>query len=61
MNKNEIDKSFVSEYDVFLRQFDATHEKTASQQKEINKHERIAKLRDGKASDTDSQEIWEDF
>jgi hypothetical protein len=43
---NKIDKHFVSEIDQFLTAFDQTHAKTPSQVKEIEKHARIAKLRD---------------
>jgi hypothetical protein len=42
----DIDKAYVSPYDRFLFEFDATHEKSASQLKEIKKHERIFALRD---------------
>ena len=50
MNKFEIDKAFISEHDAFLHHFDKTHpQKSVSQQKEIAKHERIARLRDGEA------------
>lgn len=41
MNSNDIDKAYVSPYDKFLFEFDATHSKSASQLKEINKHKRI--------------------
>ncbi len=46
MAKNDIDKTYVSPYDRFLFQFDASHEKSASQLKEIKKHQRIFALRD---------------
>lgn len=46
MNPLDIDKAYVSPYDRFLRSFDACHEKTASQLSEIEKHQRIAQLRD---------------
>lgn len=61
MNKNEIDKAFVSEYDKFLRKFDATHKKSASQMKEIEKHQRIAAMRDNADNKEDSGTIWKDF
>lgn len=60
MNPEDIDKAYVSPYDVFLYTFDATHPKSASQQKEIKKHQRIAKLRDV-ASVTDDETLWEKF
>ncbi|HBI21026.1 MAG TPA: hypothetical protein DDY37_00300 [Legionella sp.] len=46
MANNDIDKTYVSPYDRFLFEFDATHEKSASQLKEIKKYKRIFALRD---------------
>ena len=46
MTAHDIDKFYVSPYDKFLYTFDKEHEKTASQLKEIEKHRRIANLRD---------------
>lgn len=61
MSNNDIDKAYVSPYDKFLFEFDAKHEKSESQLKEIKKHERIAYLRDhAEAKDSDG-EIWDDF
>ena len=52
MKKQKIDKSFISDIDIFLNKFDQTHpEKSESQKKEIEKHERIFKLRDEPASE----------
>ena len=51
MHPKAIDKTYVSPYDRFLAEFDDTHEKTASQQAEIQKAQRIAKLRDKAASE----------
>lgn len=43
----DLDKAYVSEYDAFLQAFDKKHPvKSASQQKEIAKHQRIAEQRD---------------
>lgn len=61
MSDNDIDKAYVSPYDKFLFEFDATHNKSASQIKEIKKHERIALMRDDKDYPSDKSEIWEDF
>lgn len=61
MSDNDIDKAYVSPYDKFLFEFDATHSKSASQMKEIKKHERIARMRDDKDYQNDKGEIWEDF
>ncbi len=46
MSSYDIDKAYVSPYDRFLFEFDACHEKSASQLKEIKKHERIFAMRD---------------
>lgn len=46
MTKIDIDKAYVSPYDQFLFGFDAEHEKSASQLKEIKKYQRIFALRD---------------
>ena len=61
MNKHDIDKAYVSPIDVFLYGFDATHEKSESQLKEIKKHQSIAQKRDNKDSEGDEGEIWESF
>lgn len=51
LNKQEIDKAYVSEHDLFLHQFDKSHPtKSESQQKEIEKHRKIFALRDGAVS-----------
>ena len=42
----DIDKAYVSPYDIFLRTFDAEHAPSASQQHEKAKHEKIFKQRD---------------
>jgi hypothetical protein len=48
MAKQKIDKAFVSEYDLFLATFDKKNpEKSASQQKEIDKYRPIFEARDG--------------
>jgi hypothetical protein len=61
MNKQDINKAYVSPYDQFLYRFDLTHEKTASQLKEIEKHQRIAKRRDEANPTNGDAEIWTDF
>ncbi|KTC76034.1 hypothetical protein Lbir_0103 [Legionella birminghamensis] len=61
MSKNDIDKAYVSPIDKFLFQFDAEHEKSASQKKEIKKHKRIFYYRDHAKRDDNKEEIWEDF
>ena len=61
MNKHDIDKAFVSPYDRFLFEFDATHNKSASQLKEIKKHQRIATLRDQANPSNTEGEVWKGF
>ena len=61
MNKNGIDKAYVSPYDRFLYEFDATHPKSESQIKEIKKHQRIASLRDNANDTLQDKTIWESF
>lgn len=60
-SNNDIDKFYVSPYDQFLYEFDAEHEKSQSQLKEINKHRRIFKLRDNADFKDSEGEIWKDF
>ncbi|CDZ77849.1 hypothetical protein BN59_02142 [Legionella massiliensis] len=61
MSNHDIDKAYVSPYDKFLFEFDAKHEKTASQLKEIKKHERIFNLRDHAENKDAEGEIWGEF
>lgn len=60
-NDIDIDKAYVSPYDHMLFEFDATHEKSASQMKEIKKHERLALMRDDKEYPEEMSEIWTGF
>ncbi len=46
MSNDDLDKAYVSPYDRFLFEFDAGHEKSASQLKEIKKYQRIFAARD---------------
>lgn len=61
MSIHDINKAYVSPDDKFFYQFDRDHEKSPSQLKEINKHKRIAYLRDHAEGDGGVSEIWEDF
>lgn len=61
MSVNDINKAYVSPYDTFLMEWDATHKKTASQIKEIEKSRRIALMRDDKDYKSEPVEIWELF
>ena len=42
----KIDKHFVSEIDLKLKEFDESHEKSPAQQAEYDKYRRIHRLRD---------------
>jgi hypothetical protein len=57
----DLDKAYISPYDKFLFTFDAEHEKSASQQKEIQKHRRIAQLRDKERAHNDQSGVWDAF
>jgi hypothetical protein len=61
MNSFDIDKAYISEYDIFFAQFDKTHEKSLSQQKEIQKHKKIAEKRDNVMNQDKKGIIWEAF
>lgn len=61
MNHFDIDKFYISPYDKMFHSFDKTHEKSASQKKEIDKHARIARLRDDANAKDGDKEIWEGF
>ena len=60
-SRHDIDKAYVSPYDRFFYEFDATHGKSASQLKEIKKHARIAHLRDEANANAKDGEVWEGF
>lgn len=60
-SKHDINKAYVSPYDLFLYKFDATHNKSVSQLKEIKKHQRIAVLRDEPDPAKREEELWEGF
>ena len=61
MSNDDIDKAYVSPYDKFLFRFDATHGKSASQKKEIDKYAEIARKRDDKGYKESESEIWTEF
>ena len=61
MTNQDIDKAYVSPYDRFLFTFDATHEKSASQLKEIKKHQLIFERRDHPIQQDLPNEVWTDF
>lgn len=60
--KKRIEKSFVSELDQMMFQFDHDHpEKSVSQQAEIDKATRVNRKRDHANYDLDRQDVWENF
>lgn len=61
MNTFDIDKFYVSPFDKMMRQFDQEHEKTSSQIKEIEKHQKIAQLRDNLIEENQQDKIWSGF
>jgi hypothetical protein len=60
MSSQDIDKKYVSPIDKFLYEYDATHEKSESQLKEIKKNGRIASLRDDPGA-SENHDVWVDF
>jgi len=60
-HQNDINKAYISPIDYFLYAFDQSHEKTASQQAEIKKYQRITYLRDDAHPVEQVEIIWEDF
>jgi hypothetical protein len=53
----DLDRTYVSEYDAFLQAFDEKHPKSASQRKEIEKHQRISEKRDNPLCNDDEASI----
>jgi hypothetical protein len=60
MTKHDINKAYVSPIDKFLYEFDAKHEKSLSQLKEIKKYQRIFALRDNPDL-VEEVKIWAEF
>ncbi|MCP0914596.1 MULTISPECIES: CBU_0585 family protein [Legionella] len=61
MSSSDIDKAYISPIDRFLFEFDLTHQKSASQMREIEKYRRISALRDHAPVQKEGEEIWKDF
>ncbi len=56
------DKNYVSELDKFLQQFDKDHQQqSASQQEEIDKHDKIFAKRDNPDIEDKDDNIWAGF
>lgn len=62
MSSKKIDKAYISEIDKFLHTLHIKFTRTESQKAEIDKHDRIAKLRDV-ATETPltHKPLWDDF
>ena len=61
MNLSKSNKNFVSPIQQYLRDFNNTHEKTASQLAEIAKHKPVFEKRDTIQKQQKEDNIWEDF
>lgn len=63
MNQNKILRNYVSDLDKFLNEFNKTHDVSATQRKEIDKHRKISQLRDtaSKAGTEPKHKLWEGF
>lgn len=61
MTNYDIDKAYVSPYDRFLFEFDACHEKSASQLKEIKKYQRLFAQRDQATLSREQDILFKDF
>jgi hypothetical protein len=61
MSIGDLDKAYVSPYDKFFYGWDEKHKPTASQIKEIKKHQAIAQARDVKLEKKETLVIWEAF
>ncbi len=60
--KKRIERSFVSDLDQFLFQFDYDHpEKSPAQQAEIGKARRITQKRDNSTYTIETKDFWESF
>ena len=62
MSNKSMQKKYTSDIDKLLQSFDKEHpEKSESQQKEIEKYDRIYKLRDKSISVEKSDTLWDNF
>lgn len=52
-------KTYVSPIDKKLAEFDRSHEKSTSQQAEINKYQRIHKFRDHAIKEKKEKGLWD--
>ncbi|HBB53587.1 MAG TPA: hypothetical protein DCZ80_06770 [Legionellales bacterium] len=57
----DIDKFYVSPFDKMMREYDAAHDKSISQMKEIEKHKKISNLRDHPIEADAKDKIWAGF
>jgi hypothetical protein len=63
MSRQPIDKNYVSDTDKMLKEFDKNHpDLSQSQKKEVDKYNRIYRLRDtSERPTTTPKKIWEGF
>ena len=61
MRPPDIDKAYISPYDKLLHQLELTYPLSASQIKEINKHKRIALMRDDATAAHGNAPLWDKF
>lgn len=61
MQLDTLSKKYVSEETEFLNELNSKLETSASQQKEIAKHESIAERRDDPNAASEDKKIWDGF
>ncbi|MBS0358743.1 MAG: hypothetical protein JSS53_05720 [Proteobacteria bacterium] len=61
MQLDNLDKHYVSDITKFLNELQHELPLSASQKKEIAKHQRIAKLRDNPNTNEEGSDLWEGF
>jgi hypothetical protein len=62
MFERKVSRNYESDADSFLKKFEENRsELPLSTKKEIEKHDRIFQIRDGKSSESAEPTIWKDF
>jgi hypothetical protein len=61
MAKSGLEKNYVSKIDRFIQELEQNNPPSSSQQREMAKHERLARLRDEKAPVEDESTLWKEF
>lgn len=59
--KKRLDRSFVTELDQTLFQFDQTHPKSSAQKAEIDKAKGVSNKRDDAHYSTELKDLWQNF